>query len=51
MYLDPGVWGAIVQVILGFVIGIPILLAVYWSRIKQFLAKRREKYEVREEDK
>ena len=43
MYLDPGAWGAVVQVLVGVAIAIPVLIGVYWGKIKLFLSRRKEK--------
>jgi hypothetical protein len=34
MYLDPGSWSLAIQVIFGAVLSIPLLIGVYWGRIK-----------------
>ena len=34
MYLDPGAWSILVQVLVGALVSIPILLGVYWGRIR-----------------
>lgn len=35
MYLDPGSWSLVLQVIVGAVISIPLLIGIYWGRIKE----------------
>lgn len=34
MYLDPGAWSLVVQVLVGALVSIPILLGLYWGKIK-----------------
>lgn len=41
MYLDPGSWGMALQVIIGSLIAIPALIAIYWGRIRVFISNKR----------
>lgn len=50
MYLDPGAWGAVVQVLVGALLAIPVLIGIYWGRIKVFFSKRKGRYEVGDEE-
>ena len=45
MYLDPGAWSIIVQVLVGALVSIPVLLGLYWHKIKTRLARRKVKVE------
>lgn len=42
-YLDPGTGSAIVQAILGALVGVGITLKVYWAKIKYKLAEKTSK--------
>lgn len=35
MYLDPGSWSMAFQILVGAVLSIPLLVGVYWGRIKE----------------
>lgn len=39
MYLDPGAWSLVVQVLVGALVSIPILLGLYWGRIRERLTR------------
>lgn len=43
MYLDPGAWSIIVQVLVGALVSIPILLGLYWQRIRTRLTRKKVK--------
>jgi len=43
MYIDPGSWSMVVQVLIGVVVAIPILMGVYWGKVKTFLSSRKSK--------
>jgi len=34
MYLDPGSWGIAIQALLGALLAGPVLVGIYWKRIK-----------------
>jgi len=40
MYLDPGSWSIAVQIIAGALLAIPVLIGIYWSKIKTFFSRR-----------
>jgi len=42
MYLDPGSWSIVVQVLLGLLLGVPVLIGVHWGRIKHLFSKVRK---------
>jgi len=39
MYLDPGSWSMVVQVIVGSLVAIPALIGIYWKHIKLFFTR------------
>jgi len=44
MYLDPGAWSIVAQVIIGVLVAIPVLVGIYWKRVV-LLFKRGKKSE------
>jgi len=34
MYLDPGSWGLVLQFLVGVIIAIPVLIGIYWKKVK-----------------
>jgi len=42
MYLDPGSWSMVLQVLAGVVISGLTLVGIYWSRIKERFSKKKE---------
>lgn len=47
MYTDPGLGSLLIQVLLGSLVGIPLLIGLFWNKIKG-LFKRRGKDEPRD---
>ncbi len=39
MYVDPGTTNIIVQVLIGVIVAVPVLLRVFWTKIKSFANK------------
>jgi hypothetical protein len=42
MYTDPGIGSLLIQVLLGIILGIPVIIGLFWSRIKSFWSKLRK---------
>ena len=42
MYLDPGGLGIAFQALIGLVLAIPVLIGIYWVRIKSILHKSKK---------
>lgn len=51
MYLDPGAWSVIAQVLVGVLVAVPVLVGVYWRRIKLYFSTLRKGKIYEEEDK
>jgi len=43
MYTDPTAWSLVVQVIIGAVVSIPILISVFWFKVKGWFINGRHK--------
>ncbi len=41
MYLDPGSWSLLVQIIIGTLVAVPALVGVYWRQIKSLFTRGR----------
>lgn len=39
MYLDPNGWSLILQCIIGFFVAIPIVIALFWGKVKDFFRR------------
>lgn len=39
MYLDPGAWSIIVQVLVGALVSIPVLIGLYWRKVRARLSR------------
>lgn len=46
MYIDPGVGGILLQVVIGFVVAIPFILKLYWGKIKRAFSKNRSREQL-----
>ena len=43
MYIDPGVGTALIAFAIGMVVSIPLILKMYWGKIKNVFRNKREK--------
>lgn len=41
MYLDPSSWGIVIQILIGAVVAVPVLMGIYWGRVKGLFSRRR----------
>ena len=42
MYLDPGSWSMVLQVLAGIVLSSLALIGIYWGRIKSYFRKNKD---------
>ena len=46
LYLDPGSGSMLIQIVLGAVLGLGVLVRVFWSNIKDFFTKSKKTTEA-----
>ncbi len=41
MYVDPGGWSLVLQALIGMLVAVPVLVGIYWGRIRTFFSRRK----------